>query len=76
MIDLQMLREKFYNKLGDVKKYKTQIVVWNKGEKNMSASIEEEIKTVSLLWIYLDQTFNAGKSRNLLYQFASSPEIC
>jgi len=74
MIDLQVLRKKFYNKLGNVKNYKSQIVFWNK-RKN-GASMEEEIKTVSLLWIYLDQTSNAGKSRNLLYHFTSNAEIC
>lgn len=42
----------------------------------MSAGMEEEIKTASLLWIYLDQTTNAGKSRNLLYHFTRNPEIC
>lgn len=49
--------------------------IWNKGKKNMSAGIEEEIKTVRLLWMYLDQTSNVGKSRNLLYHFTSNPEI-
>lgn len=42
----------------------------------MSASMEEEMKTVSLHRIYLDQTSNDGKSRNLLYHFTSSAEIC
>lgn len=70
-----MLRKKFYNKWGNAKNYKSQIIVWNKGKKNMSASMEEDVKTVSLLWIYLDQTSNGGKSRNLLYHFTSDLEI-
>lgn len=48
MIDMEVLRNKFYNKWGNCKNYNSQILVWNKGKKNMSASMEKEMKTVNL----------------------------
>lgn len=47
-------------------------MIWNKGEKNISVTMEMENKTAGLLWIYLNQTFNAEKSKSLPYHFTSN----